>query len=116
MNLIKALKTGKPLRRPIAKHWGSHKNGWLDNEYVRAMLCPGRSLTYEGYPQTSCTIDIYDALSEDWEVRISSPEEKANEIYSLAARYFDLRTHTPNEVEEFIKRVIPILERATEEK
>ncbi len=68
LNLIEALKTGKPLRRPIAKHKGSYGDGWLSCEYVKSMLGPHYA-PYFGAAQDSNWLIICDILAEDWEVK-----------------------------------------------
>ena len=69
MNLIEALKTGKPLRRPIAKHKGSNGNGWLGSEFILGLITPNyKSVQIPFYP-VSYIIDRYDILSEDWEIK-----------------------------------------------
>lgn len=71
MNLIEALRTGKPLRRPIAKHMGSEGTGYLGSEYVLGILVHLAGL---GYYAVSPYEDIiiltaYDIRADDWEVK-----------------------------------------------
>lgn len=67
MNLIQALKTGKPLRRPIAKHLGSSGDGWLGNEWVKSLLLPPKTSAYLGAPIDRFLSDE-DIMADDWEV------------------------------------------------
>jgi hypothetical protein len=55
VNLIEAIKSGRPLRRPIAKHMGSHGTGWLANSYVVQWIEGG--------------MDMEDFLADDWETK-----------------------------------------------
>ena len=69
MNIVEALRTGKPLRRPINRHWGSNKTGWLGNDYVIDLLIhnEGTSLFFNySKPQLIIKKDL---LAEDWEVK-----------------------------------------------
>lgn len=69
MNIIEALRTGKPIRRPIAKHWGSNQSGYLGNEYVLSLLTqPDYAWRYLGWAQTQL-ISESDLLADDWEVK-----------------------------------------------
>lgn len=70
MNLLEALRTGKSLRRPIARHLGSCRYGWLSNEYVIDFLVPTTSsaitwLSHERY----FPLNREDLFADDWEVK-----------------------------------------------
>lgn len=71
MNIIEALRTEKPLRRPIAKHWGSHGTGWLGNEYIKAILT--RTLFEDFWIAQVCSsvhlLTESDIMADDWEVK-----------------------------------------------
>ncbi len=87
MNLIYALKTGRDIRRPIAKHLGSEGNGWLGRDYVIQILTtPTTSLAHD-YNYQPKLIDEEDLLAGDWETReqvyqinISITEPQLNEV------------------------------------
>lgn len=64
MNFSEALKTNKPIRRPIAKHMGSHGDGFLDIDYILNLLTCGQ--LREMRP---IMIDRNDLLADDWEVK-----------------------------------------------
>lgn len=66
MNLIEALRTGLPLRRPISKHKGSGKTGWLSNQFVRDLL------TSNNRWNEYCDFNLIteqDLLALDWETQ-----------------------------------------------
>lgn len=65
MNLIEALNKQRNLRRPIAKHMGSHKDGWLDWRYVEGIVMGG----------LTSLITEDDFHADDWEVQ--DPKLKA---------------------------------------
>lgn len=66
MNLVEALRTGKSLRRPVARHVGSCRTGWLDNGYVRAYLTQENQwANYRDF----ALIKEEDLLADDWEVK-----------------------------------------------
>lgn len=67
MNIVEALQTGKPIRRPVARHLGSAGNGWLGNEYVLSLLSPNeRVVSFLGY-DVIYPIVREDILANDWE-------------------------------------------------
>ncbi len=68
MNLIDALKTGKSVRRPIAKHWGATRSGYLGNEYVKNYLV-NRSPDWATLmrEQSLPLITETDLMATDWE-------------------------------------------------
>jgi hypothetical protein len=68
MNLIEALKTRLPLRRPIAKHCGSGKDGWLDSEYVIFFLVENK-IRFHHFIDQIDIIDRDDLLADDWEIK-----------------------------------------------
>lgn len=70
MNLIEALRTKKPLRRPIAKHMGSHGDGWLGSAWILRTLVNNGTLQYVigEYPQAAF-LSEEDILANDWEVK-----------------------------------------------
>ena len=76
MNLIEALRTGLPLRRPIAKHWGSHKTGWLDSQYVEGLLCPSPDI-FTWPCSGNKILTVSDVMADDWEVRQDPPNPRA---------------------------------------
>ncbi len=67
MNLVDALKTGRPLARPIAKHKGSNGDGWLASEFLIGELLAQESIFY--YTRNPLWIDRDDLLADDWEVK-----------------------------------------------
>lgn len=70
MNIIEALKTGCPVRRPIAKHMGSDGQGWLGNHYVMDLLL-NRNVAIETTDKGvsgARLIGKDDLLADDWEV------------------------------------------------
>lgn len=69
LNLIEALKTRKPLRRPIAKHKGSGDDGWLGSEYVKDLLTGYKyaGISYDTHSENLVTSN--DLMAEDWEVK-----------------------------------------------
>lgn len=72
MNLVEALKTGKPLRRPIVKHMGSGGTGYLDSEYAMGLLICGQIRTsYLGdfFVSRPLMISDVDILADDWEIK-----------------------------------------------
>lgn len=77
MNLIEALKTGKDLRRPIAKHLGSGGDGWLGNQYVRDYLLAKQDRYY------TIWVDATDLLADDWEIRKSASDKVIDRINHL---------------------------------
>lgn len=64
MDLIAALRTGKPVRRPIAKHYGASRSEWLGNDFVRRLLTRNSAWYAE---QPFNLIDETDLMSADWE-------------------------------------------------
>jgi hypothetical protein len=71
MNLVEALRTGKPLRRPIPRHLGSHGDGWLSSELVIDMLTSHASshVWSLGLPKPTAWPNRQDILADDWEVK-----------------------------------------------
>ena len=65
MNLVQALQQGNKVRRPILKHTGSCKSGWLDRDYVIDLLT---SITGWRVHQKEgqALINSVDLLAEDW--------------------------------------------------
>lgn len=61
-----AIQSGKPIRRPIAKHMGSSGTGYLDIEYVMNLLTCGQIREEVIRP---IIIDRNDLLANDWEVK-----------------------------------------------
>lgn len=66
MNLIDALRTGLPLRRPITKHMGSGKTGYLGNQFVRDLLTANSR--WNEYCDFNL-INEQDLLALDWETK-----------------------------------------------
>jgi hypothetical protein len=70
MNIIEALRTNRPLRRPVAKHMGSSRSGWLGNQYVRDLLVTKTTATIFPDVHTTMLINESDLLADDWEVKV----------------------------------------------
>lgn len=69
MDIIQALKTGKPVRRPISKHIGSNRSGYLSNEFVLGLLLnEGTASMFKNTPQVAQLINKADLFASDWEV------------------------------------------------
>lgn len=69
MNLIDALRTGKPLRLPLAKHKGLTRSEYLGREYVIQYLVSASSATIFPELHTNCLINEFDLMSDEWEVK-----------------------------------------------
>lgn len=70
MKITEALKTGLPLRRPIAKHMGSHKNGYLGNKYVENIIATTMNMTKNfDFEFSGDIINKDDFFANDWEVK-----------------------------------------------
>lgn len=71
MNLVEALRTGKPLRRPISKHKGSSRSGWLGNEFVKSYLTSHNNWQqyFGGSYAHYNLVDDVDLLANDWEIK-----------------------------------------------
>lgn len=67
MNLIEALKTGRPVRRPIAKHLGSNEDGWLGNRFVIEELVSLKAWPLN--PPERSWVDAHDLMADDWEAQ-----------------------------------------------
>lgn len=71
MNLIEALRAGKYVRRPIAKHTGSTRTGWLCRDYVKDLLT-----SMDGWRVSprhgQALINSVDLMADDWEANNSS--------------------------------------------
>lgn len=68
MTFIEAYNTGKPARRPVTYHKGSHGNAWLDLQYFWKH--------YKDHFNGKCEQDIcpdqlsiHDICKDDWEVK-----------------------------------------------
>jgi hypothetical protein len=73
LNLIEALRTGRPLRRPIYKHVGSGGDGWLGNDWLKDLLtCSQYGRCNLEHGQLRTTITEEDLLAGDWEVQPKS--------------------------------------------
>lgn len=73
MTLLGALATGLPLRRPISKHWGSNKEGYLGNQFIKDLLLKGfmRNIYYFDTRPTGLPLIIEeDLMATDWEVQL----------------------------------------------
>ena len=73
MNLIEALRTARPLRRPINKHLGSGGNGWLDPALIIDQL--------SGAPHQIALLTWDDIVADDWEVRIDTSDREIREAF-----------------------------------
>lgn len=62
MNLIEALKTGLPLRRPVYKSAVSDRNGFFSNEFLKDKLL-GNDMSRSTY------LSVEDIFADDWEVK-----------------------------------------------
>lgn len=62
MNLIEALKTGLPLRRPTDKFWEGCRTGYLDCEFVKALLLGDTKWAH-------FTLSASDLIADDWQVQ-----------------------------------------------
>lgn len=69
MNLVEALRTGKPLRRPVPRHCGSGRTGWLGHDYVMTLLTSTSSASIFGQVHEVQLINSTDILASDWEVK-----------------------------------------------
>ncbi len=69
MDIIQALRSGKQIRRPIAKHIGSGRNGWLGNDYVITLLTQNTNSSIFPELHTTQLINKSDLLADDWEYR-----------------------------------------------
>lgn len=72
MNLVEALRTGKNLRRPLAKFLGSNGDGWMGNAFIRTLLLEqGYGLMWPGsaFSRPSYLLNEEDLLADDWEIQ-----------------------------------------------
>ncbi len=71
MTLVEALKSGHAIRRPIARHMGSHGDGWINPKFYISLLCGSHSINMISlvWPQPE------DVLADDWEVKLEIPGE-----------------------------------------
>lgn len=70
MDLIQALRTGLALRRPIAKHTGSNRSGYMGRSFVLELLTdPAGHWRHPSEMSTYRLIDETDLLATDWEVK-----------------------------------------------
>lgn len=70
MTLVDALRTGKPVRRPIAKHKGSNKGSWLDSDFVMGLLTDRRlGGSFGSEAPYRHLVEPVDVLANDWEVK-----------------------------------------------
>ncbi len=72
MNLIEAIKTGKPIRRDRPKFKGSHGGGWIDSRVIlNELISSGGGVSYFGFQNLRPTwaLDKDDFFADDWEVK-----------------------------------------------
>lgn len=69
MNLVEALRTGLPLRRPISRHMNQGRTGWLGSQYVLLYLTSTSSATLFPPGTTVQLINEDDILANDWVVK-----------------------------------------------
>lgn len=80
MNLFDALKQKRNLRRPIPSHLGSNGDGWLDYQHIMILLTDGPSVGGFG---KGFSLDEFDILATDWEVRRSATERLQDRINAI---------------------------------
>ncbi len=75
MNLVEALllskASNKPIRRPIAKHLGSCRTGWLSRQYIIDTLV--NNTVWGGFERSKSMplVTESDLLALDWEVKLT---------------------------------------------
>jgi len=78
MNLVDALRSGMPVRRPISKHWGSNRLGYLSNTFVIDYLCGNLDRKQLLGAYSIELINVTDLLSDDWEIKGEFDDGKKN--------------------------------------
>lgn len=94
MTIVEALKTGKPLRRPLVKFMGSEGDGYMGHHFIMSYLLHGpyaSGLTLSVQSKPSYALDEEDLLADDWEIQ----PEKEKEIKEM----------TRKELEDFVKNL-----------
>ncbi len=75
MNLVEALllskASNKPIRRPITKHTGSNRSGWLSRTYVIDILVNHNTWRLFESERSMPLITETDLLALDWEVKLT---------------------------------------------
>lgn len=74
MSIVEALRIALPkglsIRRPIAKHWGSNRSGWLASHWVMDLMANTETGSIFGRDHMWRTlINERDILADDWEVK-----------------------------------------------
>lgn len=69
MNLIEALRTGKNLRRPVLKHTGATRTGYLGNSFMVNLLTGEPATRNFMVDISNPLITQTDLLADDWEVQ-----------------------------------------------
>lgn len=83
MNLIEALKTGRPLRRPLVKFMGSNGDGYLGHAFVMSYLLHGpyvSGLTLSVQSKPSYALAEEDILAGDWEIKDRDDDKPISEM------------------------------------
>lgn len=95
MNIIEALRTLRPLRRPLVKFTGSNGDGYLGHTFVKDYLLHGpymSGLTLSVQKKPSYALEEEDLFANDWEIQEHDPEKPVSEM-------------TRKELEEMIKSI-----------
>lgn len=72
MNIVDALRTGKPMRRGNNKHRGSSRTGWLGHDWVMGQLLhASQPHVWHGFlPQADMPVILeLDLMANDWEIK-----------------------------------------------
>lgn len=83
MTIIEALRTKKPLRRPLVKFMGSNGDGYLGHAFVMSYLLHGpyaSGLTLSVQSKPSYALAEEDILAGDWEIQEHEPEKPISQM------------------------------------
>lgn len=78
MNIIEALKSGRPMRRDLPKFSGSDGKGWMSNQFIKMSLLAGpymSGLHLSVNVKPSYALDEEDLLADDWTIQNDWREE-----------------------------------------
>lgn len=78
MNIIEALQSERPLRRPLVKFMGSEGDVWIGHNFMKKFLLAGPYISGSHLSVTvrpSYALDESDLLANDWEIQTDWRDE-----------------------------------------